>query len=154
MKTRTTDRIERSITLKAPRERVWRALTDHREFGAWFGVEMAGPFAAGTTVNGRVLDPNYSQYAMMIRIQRMEPMHYFSWRWHPAALNPVSDYANEPTTLVEFTLEEVAGGTRLTTVESGFDALPDARRTLCLRLNTEGWDEQIANIQRHVDANG
>lgn len=146
----STDRIERNVVIRAPRERVWRALTDHREFSAWFGVAMAGPFEAGKRVGGRVVMEAYKDLAFSLVVEKIIPPRYFSWRWNPAAIDPETDYSQEPMTLVEFTLDEVAGGTKITVVESGFDRVPLARRAEAFRLNTEGWDAQIANIERYV----
>ena len=146
----STDRIEKTIVLRAPRQRVWKALSDAREFGQWFGVVMEGEFVAGARVQGQITEPGYTHLRMDITIERVEPEHRFSWRWHPAAIEPDVDYAKEPTTLVEFTLEEVAGGTKHTVVESGFDRVPAARRAEAYRLNDGGWAEQVQRIERHV----
>lgn len=146
----STDRIEKTIVLRATRQRVWRALSDAREFGQWFGVDMEGEFAAGARVQGQITHPGYTHLRMDITIERIEPQRAFAYRWHPAAIEPGVDYSQEPTTLVEFTLEEVAGGTKLTVVESGFDRLPAERRADAFRLNDGGWTAQIQNIERHV----
>jgi uncharacterized protein YndB with AHSA1/START domain len=147
----STDRIERTILLKAPRSRVWRALSNAAEFGAWFGVDFTGKaFAAGKPVRGKVTYPGYEHIAMEVQIERMEPERLLSWRWHPAAIDPAVDYSDEPTTLVEFELSEVGGGTMLTVVESGLDKIPLARRATVFRLNSSGWDEQMRNIEKHV----
>lgn len=147
----STDRIERTILLKAPRSRVWRALSNTAEFGAWFGVDFKGKaFAAGKPVRGKVTYPGYEHIVMEVQIERIEPERLLSWRWHPAAMDPAVDYSDEPTTLVEFGLAEVEGGTMLTVVESGLDKIPLARRATVFRLNSSGWDEQMRNIEKHV----
>ncbi len=146
----STDRIEKKVHLKAPRARVWKALTDAEEFGRWFGVKLEGPFIPGERARGRITHPGYEHVTMEIVVDRMEPEHTFAWRWHPAAVEPDVDYASEPMTVVAFTLEEQDGGTLLTVVESGFDAVPMTRRQTALRLNTEGWEGQMRNIERHV----
>jgi uncharacterized protein YndB with AHSA1/START domain len=147
----STDRIERTILLKAPRSRVWRALSNAAEFGAWFGVDFKGKaFAAGKPVRGKVTYPGYEHIEMEVQIERMEPERLLSWRWHPAAIDPAVDYSDEPTTLVEFELSEGEGGTVLTVVESGLDKIPLARRATVFRLNSSGWDEQMRNIEKHV----
>ena len=147
----STDRIERKILLKAPRSRVWRALSNAAEFGAWFGVDFKGKaFAAGKPVRGKVTYPGYEHIEMEVQIERIEPERLLSWRWHPAAIDPAVDYSDEPTTLVEFELAEVEGGTVLTVVESGLDKIPLARRATVFRLNSSGWDEQMRNIEKHV----
>jgi uncharacterized protein YndB with AHSA1/START domain len=150
----STDRIERKILLKAPRSRVWRALSDAAEFGAWFGVDFRGKaFVAGKPVQGKVTYPGYEHVVMEVQIERMEPERLLSWRWHPAAIDTSVDYSNEPTTLVVFDLTEVDGGTLLTVVESGLDKIPLARRATVFRLNSSGWDEQMRNIEKHVATN-
>lgn len=146
----STDRIEKSIVLRAPRSRVWRALTDAEEFGAWFGVKLEGQFAEGATVRGKITYPGYEHLTMEILIERIEPERYFTYRWHPYAIDASVDYSSEPTTLVEFRLEEADGGTVLTIVESGFDRIPLARRTEAFRMNDRGWTEQTRNIDRYV----
>jgi uncharacterized protein YndB with AHSA1/START domain len=149
----STDRIERKILLKAPRARVWRALSDAAEFGDWFGVDFKGKaFVAGKPVQGKVTYPGYEHISMEVQIERIVPERLLSWRWHPAAIDPTVDYSHEPTTLVVFELEEVDGGTLLTVVESGLDEIPQARRATVFRLNTSGWDEQMLNIEKHVAA--
>lgn len=145
-----TDRIEKKITLRAPLSRVWRALTDAREFGAWFQVELEGAFAPGARVKGRIQTPGYEHLTMEITVERMDPERLFSYRWHPYAIDPKLDYSSEPTTLVEFQLAPVGEGTLLTVVESGFDRIPVARRAEAYRMNEGGWAEQLQNIERHV----
>ncbi|KGX72181.1 hypothetical protein Y026_2214 [Burkholderia pseudomallei TSV28] len=149
----STDRIEKRIVLNAPRSRVWRALTNADEFGAWFRVDLAGQtFEAGRCVEGRITYPGYEHLVLRMRIERIEPEHRFSYHWHPAAIDPAVDYAQETPTLVVFELADVAGGTLLTVVESGFDKLPIERRAEAFRMNDGGWGEQMTNIAAHVDA--
>lgn len=147
----STDRIEKRIQLKAPRARVWRAITDSAEFGRWFKVALEGSFAEGATVRGRITNPGYEHLQFELVVERVEPERLFSYRWHPYAIDPAVDYSAEPTTLVEFRLDEADGGTALTVVESGFDALPAARRDEAFRMNEGGWAAQIKNIARHVE---
>jgi uncharacterized protein YndB with AHSA1/START domain len=147
---KTTDRIEKDIVLRAPRTRVWRALANAEEFGAWFGIKLEGAFAPGARVNGQLTAPGYEHVTLEIAIERMEPESRLSYRWHPGAIESGVDYSSEPTTLVEFQLEEVAGGTQLRVVESGFDRIPLARRAEAFRMNDAGWAEELENIARHV----
>lgn len=147
----STDRIERSVTLKAPVARVWRALSNAEEFGNWFGVNLKGKvMKAGSQLQGHVTYPKYEHLIWNVVIERMEPNRSLSWRWHPAAIDANVDYSSEPTTLVEFELKEVQGGTLLTVVESGFDALPPHRRLDAFRMNSNGWDTQMRNVEKHV----
>src|SRR5215216_6366366 len=119
-----TNTIEKSIELKAPVSRVWRALTDHNEFGEWFRVKIDGPFVPGEVSRGRILSPGFDHVKWEATVQTMEPEKLFSFTWHPYAIDPNTDYSKEPTTLVEFRLEPKDGGTLLVITESGFDALP------------------------------
>jgi uncharacterized protein YndB with AHSA1/START domain len=149
--TSSTDRIERSILLKAPRSRVWRAISNAEEFGDWFGVSLKGKtFAAGQRVEGQITHPGYEHIVWDVLIENVEPERLLSWRWHPAAIEPSVDYSKEPTTLVVFELKEVEGGTLLSVVESGFDSLPPERRLDAFRMNSGGWDEQMRRIEGHV----
>jgi uncharacterized protein YndB with AHSA1/START domain len=147
----STDRIERKVLIKAPRTRVWRALSDAGEFGDWFGVNFKGKtFVAGKHVQGKITYPGYEHLTMDVLIERIVPEQLLSWRWHPAAIDPKVDYSQEPTTLVEFELRDVEGDTMLTVVESGLDKIPLARRADVFRMNSSGWDEQMENIKKHV----
>ena len=150
MNTTTTDRIEKQIRLRAPKSRVWRALTDAEEFGAWFRVKLEGPFVPGGRTKGRITHPGYEHIIMEVRVERMEAETLFSYRWHPYAVDPKVDYSSEPTTLVEFHLKPEDGGTLLTVVESGFDQLPAGRRDEAFRMNDRGWSQQLVNIEHHV----
>jgi uncharacterized protein YndB with AHSA1/START domain len=146
--TSVTDRIEKTVIIKAPRSRVWRAISDVRQFGKWFQVTLDGEFTAGATVTGTITYPGYEGLRMEIVVERIEPERRFSYRWHPG--DPKVDYSAEPMTLVEFTLEDVGPDTRLTIVESGFDKIPLARRAEAFRMNEGGWTEQVQNIDRYV----
>ena len=147
----SSDRIEKKILLRAPRERVWRALTDSAEFGTWFRAKLDGPFEAGKRLRGRVTYPGYEHVTFDVIVERIEPQRLFSLRWHPYAVDPKVDYSKEPTTLVEFRLEEAPEGTLLKLVESGFDKLPSHRRDEAFRMNSEGWEIQAENVRHHVD---
>jgi len=146
----STDRIERTIVLRAPRARVWRALARADEFGAWFGVALEGTFAPGAHLTGKLTVPDFEHLTMEIVVEQVEPEQLLSYRWHPYAIEPDVDYSHEPTTLVEFHLAEVADGTQLTVVESGFDRIPLERRATAFRMNDQGWAQQLTNIERYV----
>jgi uncharacterized protein YndB with AHSA1/START domain len=146
----STDRIEKTIVLRAPRPQVWRAIANAKDFGEWFGVKIEGAFAPGATVSGRITTPGYDHLTMEIVIDQVVAERLFSYRWHPYAIEPGTDYSQEPMTLVEFRLDEVPDGTRLTVTESGFDRIPAARRDLAFRMNDGGWTQQVANIERYM----
>ena len=153
MSSRTsTDRIEKVVHLDAPRSRVWRALTDVRQFNAWFGSALTGVFTPGAEVSGKLTFRNFEHVTMTLWIEAMEPERRFAFRWHPYAIEAGVDYSAEPTTLVSFTLEEAAGGTRLTIVESGFDAIPTSRRAIAFSKNSAGWDGQAKNLENFLTA--
>jgi uncharacterized protein YndB with AHSA1/START domain len=149
MTTASTDRIERKILLRASRSRVWRALTDSREFGAWFGVTSTSTFAAGARIREKVQIQNYEHLTFDVVIEEMIPERRFSWRWHPGSEPPA---LNEPTTLVVFELEDAPGGTLVTVVETGFDGLPPSRYNKAFRENTDGWAQQMESLERYVTA--
>ncbi len=144
------DRIEKRIEVKAPVSRVWRALTDHREFGRWFRVMLESPFVPGETTRGQVTFPGYEHLAWTATVQRMEAERLFSFTWHPYAVDPRVDYTTEPPTLVEFKLEAIPGGALVVVTESGFAALPAHRRDEAFRMNDRGWTIQMQNIADHV----
>jgi len=147
-------RIEKRIELKAPVSRVWRALTDYREFGEWFRVKLEGPFVAGQVSRGQITYPGYEHIKWEAHVQKMEPERLFSFTWaHPKSFEKTDyqqDYSNEPTTLVEFRLEKTPTGTLLVLTESGFDKLPADRRLEAFRRNEGGWTEQMKNIENYV----
>jgi uncharacterized protein YndB with AHSA1/START domain len=144
------DRIEKRIELNAPVSRVWRALTDYREFGQWFGVKLDGPFEAGHVSLGHITYPGYEHVKWEAIVQKIEPERLFSFTWHPYAIEPQIDYSKEMSTLVEFRLEKTASGTLLVLTESGFDKIPSHRRLEAFRMNEGGWTEQMKNIEKHV----
>jgi uncharacterized protein YndB with AHSA1/START domain len=158
-----TDRIEKKILLRAPRGRVWRALSDSAEFGSWFGVKFDGAFTpgasmrgviVGTTVNAEVAKAQreYNHIPFEITIERMEPESLFSFRWHPFAVEAGVDYSAEPTTLVVFAIEEIAEGVLLTVTESGFDRIPLERRARAFTANDEGWGMMVKMIEEYLAA--
>ena len=156
-----TDRIEKQILLRAPRQRVWRALSDSTEFGTWFGMKFNGAFAPGAKMTG-VIAPTgvnadvakaqkqYEGLPFEITIEQMEPERIFSFRWHPHAVDRDVDYSGEPTTLVAFALEEVAGGVLLTVTESGFDRIPIARRAKAFTANEGGWGMMVKVLEEYL----
>jgi len=145
-----SDRIAKQIVLKAPVERVWRALTDHVEFGQWFRVKLDGPFAVGEVSRGRMTYAGYEHLTWEAKVVRMDSPRLFAFTWHPYAVDPAVDYSQEPPTLVEFRLEPAGDGARLSVVESGFDAVPEHRRDEAMRMNDGGWAAQLNNIEAHV----
>jgi uncharacterized protein YndB with AHSA1/START domain len=156
-----TDRIVKKILLRAPRTRVWRAISDSQQFGSWFGMKVDGPFVAGATMRGTIkpttVDPEvaamqqpHEGMPFEITIDRIEPERLFSFRWHPFAIDRKVDYSKEPTTLIVFELEEQPGGTLLTLTESGFDRIPLARRAEAFSANEQGWEHQMKLIEKYL----
>jgi len=157
----SSDRIEKRVTLRAPIERVWRAISDAKEFGQWFGVALEGPFAAGQPARGTIVpttaDPvvaksqeAYAGAKFDFTVETIEPMRLFSFRWHPFAVDPKVDYSGEPTTLVTFELSEAPGGTLLVITETGFDGVPLARRAKAFEMNEHGWTAQASLLEKHL----
>jgi uncharacterized protein YndB with AHSA1/START domain len=145
------DRIDKEVVLRAPRSRVWKAISDSSEFGAWFRIRFDVPFAAGKASWGQLLDnPKYEHVRIEFLLEQIEPERLLSFRWHPAAIEEGVDYSKEPKTLVVFTLEDVAGGTKLHVSESGFHALPPERRAKAFPMNEGGWAEQVRRVERYV----
>ena len=141
----STDRIEKRFEVRASRARVWRAIADVKQFAVWFGASLDGVFAEGATVQGQ-----HSNIRFEMQVQKIQPERYFAYRWHPYPKDPKVDYSAEPTTLVEFMLEETPEGTAVTIVESGFDRVPLARRAEAFRMNEAGWRNQAQNLANYV----
>ena len=144
------NRIEKRIELKAPVSRVWRALTDHREFREWFRVKLEGPFVPGQISRGCSTHPGYEHVKWEAVVVKMEPERLFSFTWHPYSVDSKIDYSKETPTLVEFRLEKIASGTLLVLTESGFDKIPSDRRLEAFRMNDGGWTAQMKNIESYV----
>jgi uncharacterized protein YndB with AHSA1/START domain len=156
----STDRVEKKILLHAPLPRVWLAVSDATEFGTWFGVKFDGPFTAGTRMRGTLVgtavdadvakaQKQYEGIPFEITVDRIEPEHLFSFRWHPNAVEQDVDYSAEATTVVQFSLKEVANGVMLTITESGFDQIPQARRANALTANEQGWTTVVHLIEKY-----
>jgi uncharacterized protein YndB with AHSA1/START domain len=157
-----TDRIVKSVVLNAPRERVWRAISESKQFGAWFGMSFDGPFVAGRPITGRIAptqaDPEVAKLqaphvgkSFEFMVESIEPMDRLALRWHPYAVDPKVDYSQEPMTLVEFVLEDAGAGTKLTITESGFDRIPLARRAEAFKANEGGWEHQTRLIKKYLE---
>jgi uncharacterized protein YndB with AHSA1/START domain len=150
MHEKTPDKIEKTIELAVPIARVWRALTDHEEFGAWFMVKLDRAFAVGAEATGHITNPGYEHVAWRARVTAMDEPHYFAFTWHPYGIDKTIDYSTETPTLVAFQLAEIPRGTRLTLTESGFDKIPARRMPEAFRMNDNGWTIQMQNIKNHV----
>jgi len=155
------DQIEKRVVLKAPVDRVWRAISDAKQFGAWFGVELDGPFVAGKPITGRMRptqvdaevatrQKSFEGLALEWHVEAIEPPRRFAFRWHPFAIERGVDLSHEPTTLVEFVLAEATGGTQLTIRESGFDKIPLERRAKAFAANDGGWTKQTELIEKYL----
>ncbi|MES2392495.1 MAG: SRPBCC family protein [Acidobacteriota bacterium] len=144
--------IEKTIEVKAPVSRVWKAVTDYREFGAWFRVALEGPFVEGEVSTGFITWPGYEHLRWTATVKAIEPETRFAFTWLPYAIDPKVDYSGETPTLVEFLLEPSGDGTRLTVRESGFENVPEWRRAEAFRMNSNGWGQQVENVKKHVEA--
>ena|SRR5688572_23222261 len=149
-----SDRIVKSVVLQAPPHHVWPALTDAKAFGTWFGAEFDGSFTPGAHVTGRITPTQmdaevakeqepYKGKPIDLTIDRVDPMRLFSFRWHPLA--------TDSSTLVEFELEPIDDGTRLTVTESGFEQLPEAQRDEAFQSNSGGWEKQMGLVRNFVE---
>ena len=156
-----TDRIEKKMLLRATRERVWKAISEADQFGAWFGVAFDGPFEKGARLTGRIvpttvdsdiarLQEPHAGKSFEFSVDQIEPMRRISFRWHPFAIEPGVDYSKEPTTLIVFELHAAAGGTLLTISESGFDQIPLSRRAAAFNANDGGWAMQTTLIAKYL----
>lgn len=157
----STDRIEKQAVMRAPMDRVWRAISDSQEFGRWFGVRIDGPFVAGASVTATIIGTTVDEEVAELQrphvgakatwqVVAVEPPRRLAYRWHPFAVDPDVDYADEPTTLVEFTLSPTTDGVLLTIVESGFDAIPAARRSAAFEANSGGWAKQVELVRKYL----
>lgn len=158
----STDRIEKRVLLRAPRERVWRAISDAQQFGYWFGVDFDGPFAAGASITGRITpskaDPEMGEMQQPYEgvrfewlVEKVEPMDRMVFRWHPFGVDKTIDYSKEPMTRIEFELQDAEGGILLTVTESGFDRLPPERRAKAFAANDGGWTHQMGAIRKYLE---
>ena len=161
----STNLIVKKIMLRAPAQRVWRALADANEFGTWFGVKFEGTFKPGAQMKGILvttavdavvakMQAQYKGTEFSVTIEKMEQDRVFSFRWHPYAVDPKIDYSKEPTTLVTFVLEPVAEGVMLTVTESGFDQIPLERRAKAFEANEGGWQIMVQVFQKYVTTHG
>ena len=148
----STNEIRKHLLIKAPQSRVWRAITDSAQFGAWFHVQLETPFAVGQTTSGQITYKGWEHVRFTLLTEALEPETRFAYRWHPYAVDMTKDYSSEPMTLVEFLLEPQDGGTLVTVIESGFDRLPPERIAEAFRMNERGWEEQLVNVQAYVAA--
>lgn len=152
----SSNSVERSIVINAPRERVWLALSNAEKFGSWFGAKLDGQtFTPGQRARGQMTSCGHENDDIWfdVIVEQMEPESLFSYRWHPYSIDPEIDYSVEQPTLVTFTLADAPGnGTLLKVVESGFDNIPAHRRLEAFRMHSSGWEAQINNIVRYVSA--
>jgi uncharacterized protein YndB with AHSA1/START domain len=157
----STDRIEKKVLLHAPLKQVWTALANSTEFGTWFGMKFDGPFVPGALMRGVIVptkvnaevakaQQKYDGMPVEITIEKMEPERLFSFRWHPYAIERGVDYSAEPTTLIEFVLEEMKDGVMLTVTESGFDQIPLVRRVKAFTANEEGWGMVVQLLEEYL----
>jgi uncharacterized protein YndB with AHSA1/START domain len=158
----STDRIEKRILLRAPLERVWNAVSDAKQFGRWFGAAFDGTFEAGSRLTGKIvptavdaevakLQEPHRGKPFELTVERIEPPHRITFRWHPFAIAPGVDYSQEPMTSIVFELKETPEGVQLTITESGFDRIPLARRAEAFKANEGGWEHQTRLIKKYLE---
>lgn len=149
--TEKQDKIERIVVLKAPIERVYRAITDPKEWGTWFAHGVEGDFEPGSQP---VMDEGeYGRFR--IAIIDVQPHHYFAFRWVSGSefvpQGFVGNPLEHPNTLVEFFLNEIDGCTELRLVESGFAGLPDKYAEKNFNENCDGWEYQLNSLTEHLN---
>ncbi|MDQ2834133.1 MAG: SRPBCC family protein [Acidobacteriota bacterium] len=145
------DHIEKQIEITAPTSRVWQALTDSKQFGEWFQVNIDGPFTAGKPAAGQLTYPGYEGVRLEVTVKTIEPETYFAYTWHPNPCDAKADYTSEPPTLVEFRLKPTSIGTLLTVRESGFTNIPGARQAEAFRNNDNGWLKQMESLKTYAE---
>jgi len=146
MTTPDLTKIERKTLIRAPRSRVWRALTTSQDFSKWFSADLEGSFAPGKRLDMVSTHACGNGQSFYVIVERMEPEHTFSWRWHPGSAKADED----GSTLVEFHLEEVQDGTLVTVTETGFDHISLARRAKAFKENDRGWEMQMESLKQYA----
>ena len=152
--TELLDRIDRTIEIEAPPDRVWRVLTTAADLAAWFKVTVEGDIAPGAEVWMTSTQPGYEGMRFAVRIVEMTAPRQFVWQWHPGAVDPAVDYSREPWTTVTFVLEAAGRGTRLSVSEIGFNEISLSRRAKVFADNTGGWTAVIDWIRTYAEAAG
>jgi uncharacterized protein YndB with AHSA1/START domain len=138
------DRIERTVEIARPPAEVWTALTTADGLAAWFGDEATIDLRPGGSAR-----MTWKQgHAAEMRVERVEEPRVFGYTWHIYGL-PEDDPRR---TYVEFTLDAVAGGTRLTVVESGFAQLSPDAHSQAFDGNTRGWASELGELVSYLDA--
>lgn len=145
-------RIDRTIEIQAPPERVWRALTDSKELSTWFEMKIEGEIAPGQEVWMTTTNAKYAGMRFPVRFVELTPLRRMVWQWHPGAVDPNVDYSLETPTTVTFTLEPIAGGTRLSVEETGFEDVSLARRAKVYEDNSQGWTQVLVWLQKYAEA--
>jgi uncharacterized protein YndB with AHSA1/START domain len=151
MRVADPDRIDRTIEIQAPPDRVWRALTSAADLSAWFQVTIEGDIMPGREVWMTSLHPGHAGQRFRVRFIEMTAPRRFVWEWCPGAVDPDVDYDREPRTTVTFTLEPSGQGTRLSVSETGFDAISLARRAKVYDDNSQGWSTVLVWVQQYVE---
>jgi uncharacterized protein YndB with AHSA1/START domain len=138
------DRIERTVEVAHPPNTVWAALTTAEGLSGWFGNEATIDLRPGGSARMSWTDGPTAE----MRVERVEEPTVFGFTWHIYGL-PEDDPRR---TYVEFTLEPVGSGTRLTVVESGFAQLPDDAHGAAYDGNTKGWASELGELVSYLDA--
>lgn len=146
-----TNQVQRSINIKVPAERLWRAITNSAEFGTWFGVTLDGEFIVGQVTRGTFTLPGHEGKPFWVRVEAIEAPKLFRFSWpYDESVSPEDHDLDYKTTTVEFLIEPYSEGSKLTVCERGFDNLPSKKRALVFRDNTLGWEFQFNNIRAYL----
>jgi uncharacterized protein YndB with AHSA1/START domain len=138
------DRIERTVDLPHPPAKVWAALTTAEGLAAWFGNKGA---SIDLRPGGSAELHFENGFHQNMRVERVEEPSVFGFTWQIYGL-PTDDARR---TYVEFTLEPISSGTRLTVVETGFAQLSDDAHNEAFKGNTDGWATKLGELGNYLD---
>jgi uncharacterized protein YndB with AHSA1/START domain len=142
------DVIEREFVTKASKDRVFNAITDPEQIVSWFPDAIEGDLKKGERVVFEFKGHGKSQ----VYIVAVDPTDYFAYRWVPGSnTDPAGvgkDILDRPNTLVDFRLEEIPEGTKVSLRESGFASLPAETMEKALGENTQGWGFMLGRLEK------
>jgi uncharacterized protein YndB with AHSA1/START domain len=138
------DKIQREITIKAPKERVYAAITDPSQIISWFPDSVEGNLIEGEKPFLHFGEHDKAQ----IYVVAVQPYNYFAYRWVPGGNQFDGDILNAPTTLVEFQITERKGVSTVTLTESGFEELPPEIAKASFEQNSGGWDFMLGRLEK------
>ena len=144
----TENNIRRQMVLKASLDKVWTAIATPGGFEGWFTCKVDGDWALNERVTLRWPSGNSNE----IRIVALNPQSEFAFQWHPGGYAQLGDYPEAQLTTVTFRLTPTSEGTEMDMIEGDFARIPEERRLKVMGLNTEGWNDELENIRKYVEA--